>query len=169
MFLEVPPQPPRTTWRWGFWSSAVVVNNSLEREQDACWLAGTAGVLEIAGNMVTISLIAVSAGCFTFIPSSASRDFLWRGGGIIVFYSECSLLFYLSAFTWWLSLNLLSTPLAPLQISLYSTFSPLPFLPCCFCLPSCIPALLINNSSRCFSLFCISFFSLNHLEDIHAS
>lgn len=162
MFLEV-PLPPSTTRRWGFWSSAVDVNNSLEREQDACWLAGTAGVLGIAGNMVAISLIAVSAGCFTFIPSSTSRDLFRRGGGIIVSYLECSLLFFIclhSPGDWvWTCFQL------PSLLFRYP-FIP-PSHPYLFSMAEFVSAaLLINNSSSCFSVFCISFCSLYFLENI---
>lgn len=98
-----------------FWSTAVDVNNSLG-EQDACWLAGTAGVLGIAGNMLTISLSLslLLASPLHFHPLIRHQRLtleMWGYNCVLLTVPTRS---FSPPFTCWLSLNLLSTPLVAL-------------------------------------------------------
>lgn len=136
-----------------FWSSAADVNNSLGRKPDAFWLAGTAGVLGIAGNMQTVSPSRLFF-CSTFTRSSATAGLFWRRVGIIVSYHQYPLILTLSSlpadWAWTcFQLPMLLFPLmfksivSSYSLYLFTFFSSLSSSPCR--LLSHIPALLINN------------------------
>lgn len=153
-----------------FWSAAVDVNNSLGREQDACWLAGTAGVPGIAGNMLTISpslSLLCSLLYSTFIRSSATGGLLWRCGGIIVSYLQYSV--FLSFPSLYLQIEPEPTFNSPCCSSPYRfshpfhpAFLPLPFTPLLGCLLSHFLALLINNPPALFSILHFLWLSVSH-------
>lgn len=110
--------------------------------------AGTAGVLRIAGNMLTISLSLslLLAPLLHFHPLVSHQRLTRRCVGIIASYSQYPLIRSLFPFTCWLSLNPLSTPLVapPLAVFIppsYLHLSPPP----CWAASSHILALLINN------------------------
>lgn len=135
-----------------FWSTAVDVNNSLGRDQDACWLAGTAGVLGIAGNMLTISLSLslLLAPLLHFHPLISHQRLtleMWGYNCVLLTIPTRSFSFL---YTCWLSLNLLSTPLVALPLAVLVILSShlltsTLFSPLLGWLVLHILALLINN------------------------
>lgn len=169
MYLEV-LMLPTMTWRWGFDLLLLDVNNSLGREQNACWLAGTAGVLGIAGNMLTISvsLSLLVALLLHFHPLISHQRLTWEMWGyncVLLTIPTFSLSLSSLPGDWvWtcFKLPLFPLPLTILDILLFHLLIPTFFFPppSLGCLLSRIHGLLINNPPSCFSAFCISSGSL---------
>lgn len=128
---------PTMTWRWGFDLLLLDVNNSLGREQNACWLAGTAGVLGIAGNMLTISVLLslLVALLLHFHPLISHQRLTWEMWGyncvlLTIPTSSLSLSSLPGDWVWTcFKLPLFPLPLTILDILLFHLLIPTFFFP----------------------------------------